>query len=106
MSDEACSQPVTKPIRPRLASKARLQTDKLSGKPGLLYPEGVLLLNPTGAAIVQLCDGRRTLMEMLASLAERYQEPPHQLAHEVMVFLGRLRDRGLVELPAEEDTEP
>jgi pyrroloquinoline quinone biosynthesis protein D len=105
MSDETCSQPITKPIRPRLAPKARLQTDKLSGKPALLYPEGVLLLNPTGAAIVQLCDGRRTLTEMIATLAERYQVSPHQLAHEVMVFLDRLRHRGLMELPAEEDTE-
>jgi pyrroloquinoline quinone biosynthesis protein D len=106
MSKEACSQPITEQIRPRLAPKARLQTDKLSGKPALLYPEGVLLLNPTGAAIVQLCDGRRTLTEMLATLAERYQEAPHQLAHDVMEFLGRLRDRGLLELPAAEDAEP
>ena len=32
-------------IRPKLSSRARLQTDKVTGKPVLLYPEGVLMLN-------------------------------------------------------------
>ena len=32
--------------------RARVQTDPVSGKPVLLYPEGVLMLTPTGHAIV------------------------------------------------------
>ena len=34
--------------RPRLSSRARVQMDKITGKPVMLYPEGALILNPTG----------------------------------------------------------
>ena len=90
-------QPIEPGTRPRLAVKARLQTDKVSGKPALLYPEGVLLLNPTGAAIVELCDGQRTFAEMVTTLAARYNSSPESLSGDVAEYLGRLRERGLLE---------
>ena len=95
MSD---TSPFPPEARLRLAAKARVQTDKVSGKPALLYPEGALLLNPTGAAIVALCDGRHTFPEMVAALAERYAAPPDTLARDVAAYLDRLRERGLLEL--------
>ena len=33
----------------------------------LLYPEGAVLLNDTGAAILELCDGQRSVAEIAAS---------------------------------------
>jgi len=90
-------QPVGSGTRPRLSAKARLQTDKVSGKPALLYPEGVLLLNPTGAAIVELCDGQRTFVEIVTTLATRYHSSPESLSGDVAEYLGRLRERGLLE---------
>lgn len=89
--------------RPKLSAKARVQPDKVSGKPALLYPEGVLLLNPTGAAIVALCDGQHTFTEMVAALAERYGAQPDALAGDVAGYLDRLRERGLLELLTDED---
>jgi len=44
--------PIPPAARPRLAPGVRLQTDRVSGSPVLLYPEGMLQMNPTGAAIV------------------------------------------------------
>ena len=38
----------------------------------LLTPETVTVLNDTGAAIVGLCDGQRTVAEIVAELRERY----------------------------------
>lgn len=70
--------------RPQLARKARLRTDRLSGDTLLLYPEHGLVLNPSAASIVRLCDGRSAgdiaaelgapladVLELLAALSER-----------------------------------
>jgi pyrroloquinoline quinone biosynthesis protein D len=95
-------EPIGPAMRVRLSSKARVQTDKITGKPAFLYPEGVLLLNPTGAAIVELCDGQHTLAEMVTQLAERYSAPPEKLLSDVTEYLGRLRERGLLEVMTEE----
>jgi pyrroloquinoline quinone biosynthesis protein D len=102
MSDEIPSIPPE--ARPRLNPKVRVQTDKVSGKPALLYPEGVLLLNPTGAAIVELCDGSHPFATLVAALAERYSAPPDVLSGDVAEYLNRLRDRGLLDLLTNEET--
>ncbi|MDQ3812494.1 MAG: pyrroloquinoline quinone biosynthesis peptide chaperone PqqD [Armatimonadota bacterium] len=96
MSDAAPDQMIRPEARPRLASKVRVQTDKVSGKPALLYPEGVLLLNPTGAAIIELCDSQNTFAEIVTTLAGRYNAPPDAVSVDVAEYLGRLRERGLV----------
>ncbi len=97
MTSDPQLQPIDPRARFRLSSKARVRTDKITGKPALLYPEGVLLLNPTGAAIVELCDGQHTFTEMVTQLAERYSAPCDKLLLDVTEYLGRLRERGLVE---------
>jgi pyrroloquinoline quinone biosynthesis protein D len=89
--------------RPKLSARARLQTDKVTGKPVLLYPEGVLVLNPTGHAIVSLCTGEPTLAQIVSSLAERYHVPEEQIAPEVVGYLNRLRERNLLELNSTTD---
>ena len=104
MNDEPHNLPLSSGTRPRLAAKARVQTDKISGKVALLYPEGVLLLNPTGAAIVELCDGQHTFQEMVTTLAARYNSSPNSLSSDVAEYLDRLREHGLLELISEEDS--
>src|SRR5258705_11033962 len=84
--------------RPTLSARARLETDKITGKPILLYPEGVLTLNPTGHAIVSLCTGRSTFEDMLLSLASLYKTSPQKIAPEIEEYLNRLRHRNLLEL--------
>ena len=85
-------------MRPKLSSRARLQTDKVTGKPILLYPEGVLMLNPTGHAIVSLCTGDSTFAEIVAKLAERYKISPEEISPQVTEYLNRLRERNLLEM--------
>jgi pyrroloquinoline quinone biosynthesis protein D len=88
--------------RPRLAAKARLRIDLVRGGDVLLYPEGVLLLSPTAARVLALCDGRRDAAGVAAELAQRYGAPAEQVFADVTGFLTTLRDRGLVNAsPAE-----
>jgi pyrroloquinoline quinone biosynthesis protein D len=65
--------PVWRPeSRPRLPSKVRVQWNAPRGQALLLYPEGALVLNPTAHAVLDLCDGRRTVAEIVAELAGRF----------------------------------
>nr|BBH95123.1 coenzyme PQQ synthesis protein D [Thermogemmatispora argillosa] len=85
-------------LRPRLLPRARLEIDRLSRRPVLLYPEGVLILNETAAAILQLCNGELTLAEILHELASRYEASPEQLQRDVYEYLCSLRDQNLIAL--------
>ena len=81
--------------RPRLARQVRLEWDPVREQQMLLAPEGVLVLNQTGAAILGLCDGERTVVEIVEELRGRYN---HVAGDEVRDFLSRLVAKGLVEL--------
>ena len=54
-----------------------------------------MVLNGSGADILELCDGRRTVAEIVAELGTRYQTVPDD---EVQRFLTRLAARRCVEL--------
>jgi pyrroloquinoline quinone biosynthesis protein D len=73
--------------RPRLAPHVRLTFDPARGRHVLLTPETVTLLNDTGAAILELCDGQRTVAQILADLRGRYD---HVAEDEVRLFLAGL----------------
>ena len=72
---------------------ARLDYDPVRGQRVLLYPEGVVLLNDTGAAILELCDGRRSIGEIAASLGERYN---CDVTSDVIEYLSGLAGQSLV----------
>ena len=79
---------------PRLHPKARLQRDDVRQRDVLLYPEGLVTLNPTGAEILALCDGVRSLADIVAALEQRYAASG--LERDVMSFLDGLAAKGLV----------
>jgi pyrroloquinoline quinone biosynthesis protein D len=84
-------------LKPKLAPKTKLRLDPKTGKYILLYPEKGLLLNPTGAAILQLCSGEQTLGQIIAKLALEFQGDPELLKVEVLVFVQSLLDRSLLQ---------
>ena len=84
--------------RPRLARHVRLTFCRTRQRPILLLPETVVVLNGSGAAILELCDGRRTVAEIVTELGVRYQTVPDD---EVLRFLTRLITRRCVELGSE-----
>lgn len=79
---------------PRLHPKARLQRDDVRGADVLLYPEGLVTLNATGAEILKLCDGTRSLADIIGTLEQRYATTG--LAADVAAFLDGLAAKGLV----------
>jgi pyrroloquinoline quinone biosynthesis protein D len=81
--------------RLRLNPKVRIRRDERSGKTALVFPESVLFLNPSGTAIVELCNGR-TLSEIVEVLAQRYGELPARVEADVRGYLQRLSERGLL----------
>jgi pyrroloquinoline quinone biosynthesis protein D len=80
-----------------------LQTDKVSGEPVLLYPEGVVLLNGSSAAITRLCDGTHPFPVILTQLAEQYHTRASELAEDVSEYIFHLHQQSLVELAEEQE---
>ena len=86
--------------RPRLGRHVRLRFDPARGRHVLLTPEVVTVLNGTGAAVLGLCDGQRTVAEIVAELRGSYDSVDDA---EVCAFLDRLAARGCLRLG---DAEP
>jgi coenzyme PQQ biosynthesis protein PqqD len=78
---------------PALWRVARLQFDPVRNRQVLLYPEGVVLLNDTGAAILELCDGRRSIQQISVLLGERYH---CDVTADVIEYLSRLAQQALI----------
>ena len=81
--------------RPRLAPYVRLTFDPARQRHVLLAPETITVLNGTGAAVLRLCDGTRTVAEIVAELGDRYDTV---VADEVRAFLDRLVAKRCVEV--------
>ena len=78
---------------PALWRLARLDFDRVRQQPVLLYPEGAVLLNETGAAILELCDGHRSIADISRILEERYH---CDVTADVVEYLSQLEERELV----------
>ena len=81
--------------RPRLAPHVRLTFAPARQCYVVLTPETVTILSGTGAAILELCDGKRTVAEIVATLRDRYDRVPDE---EVLLFLADLVARRRVEI--------
>jgi pyrroloquinoline quinone biosynthesis protein D len=81
--------------RPRLARHVRLTFCQVRQRPILLLPETVVVLNGSGADILERCDGQHTVAEIEAELGARYRSVPDG---EVPRFLTGLIARRCVEL--------
>jgi coenzyme PQQ biosynthesis protein PqqD len=80
-------------VRPVLWRLARVEFDPVRNRPVLLYPEGAMLLNETGAEILALCDGTRTVADIAATLGEKYGA---DVTTDVSDYLDALVERELV----------
>ncbi|MBL1110126.1 pyrroloquinoline quinone biosynthesis peptide chaperone PqqD [Streptomyces sp. 5-8] len=81
--------------RPRLARHVRLAFCRTRQRKILLHPETVVVLNASGADILELCDGQHTVTEIVSELGARYQTVPED---EVRQFLTRLVARRWLEV--------
>ncbi len=72
----------------------RVTHDRTRGIDVLLYPEGVLVPNPTALAILRHCDGEATVPEIAVALGKQYAGVE---AADIHAVLDRLADRQVVE---------
>jgi len=89
------STAVSSSSRPELAHHVRLTFDPAREQHVLLGPESVTLLNRTGADILNLCDGQRTVAEIVDELQRRYDRV---VDDEVQHFIARLVAKRCVEI--------
>ena len=80
--------------RPRLVTGARLRYDDVREEHLLLVPEGAVRLNPTAAEVLELCDGERSLEEIVGALAARYDGS--DVRDDVCELIDGMTQRGLV----------
>ena len=80
--------------RPRLVTGARLRYDEVREEHVLLIPEGVVRLNPTAAEVLEMCDGERSLDDIVGALSARYRGT--DLRDDVLELVDAMAQRGLV----------
>ena len=85
--------------RPSLARGVRLRLDRISGKSLLLRPEQGFELQGSALEIIRLCDGRRSVADIVDALAAQATGTPRpEIAADVRRLLSDLHQRGVVAL--------
>ena len=82
---------------PTLWRLAKLDFDRVRQQHVLLYPEGAVMLNESGAAILELCDGCRSIGAIAQELGERYN---CDVLADVTEYLSQLEERELIRVAA------
>ena len=65
----------------------RMQYEKAQGCYVLLFPEGMIKLNPSAAEILKRVDGNNTENAICAELRQAFPDAPDDLEEDVHVFL-------------------
>jgi len=82
---------------PCLRPGYRLQWEAAQQCHVLLYPEGMIRLNDSAAAILSRCDGQTSLGALIDALAAAYPGET-TLAEDIREFIDLARQRGWIEL--------
>lgn len=84
--------------RPCLKRHVRLQYDPVRSAWALLSPERVFWPDEVSLDILKLCDGRRTVSQIVEELSDQYDAAREDIAPDVEQFLQEWSDRFLVTL--------
>ena len=87
---------VGRETRPNLPTYLKLRHDAGRDRWILLAPERVLTPDQTAVAVLKLCDGKRTVDEIVAVLAEEYSAPAEVSRADVIDLLQGLADKGYI----------
>ena len=64
----------------------------------VLFPEGMIRVQGTGQNILELCDGQRTVQEIVAALAATHRSAdPAKISEDVGKFLEALQQKRIVD---------
>jgi pyrroloquinoline quinone biosynthesis protein D len=83
-------------VRPAIGAGFRLQWEPAQQAHVLLYPEGMVQLNQSAAAILTRCDGVRTVADIVSDLERTYAATG--LTPDVCAFVALAVERTWLEL--------
>jgi len=87
---------VSQETRPYLPPYLKLRHDTGRNRWVLLAPERILSPDQTAVAVLQLCDGKRTVEEIAAVLTMEYSAPVDVIRTDVLDLLQDLADKGYI----------
>jgi pyrroloquinoline quinone biosynthesis protein D len=87
---------ISESARPVVGRGFRLQWEPAQEAHVLLYPEGMVKLNTSAAAIMSRCDGVRSVADIVGDIERTYGVTG--LAGDVGAFVAMARDNGWLEL--------
>jgi pyrroloquinoline quinone biosynthesis protein D len=83
---------------PSFPRGVRLKHDEARQEWVLLAPERLIKCDPIATAILQLCDGKRALSDIVAMLAEQFKADTSVIERDVVALLQGLAEKKLVRL--------
>ena len=82
--------------QPRFAAGCRWSTQ--GEEPVVLFPEGMIRVQGTGQNILELCDGQRTVLDIVTALSATYSgADPVKIREDVGSFLEALRQKRIID---------
>ena len=87
---------VSEASRPVLPRHAKLKFDGTRQRWVILAPERVLAPDETAVEILQLCDGARSVAQMIDQLAAKYTADRAAIGADVIAMLQDLADKGFL----------
>jgi pyrroloquinoline quinone biosynthesis protein D len=87
---------VSKTSRPRLPRHAKLKFDETRQRWVILAPERVLAPDEIAVEVLQLCDGVRSVDQMIEQLTEKYAADRDAIGTDVIAMLQDLADKGFL----------
>jgi pyrroloquinoline quinone biosynthesis protein D len=87
---------VSEASRPVMPRHAKLRFDEVRQLWVILAPERVLAPDAIAVEILQLCDGVRSVAQMIDQLAAKYTADREAIGTDVIVMLQDLADKGFL----------
>jgi len=87
---------VSEASRPVLPRHARLKFDEVRQVWVILAPERVLAPDEIAVEVLQLCDGQRSVSDIVDLLAAKYNAPRADIGTDVVAMLQDLADKGFL----------
>lgn len=87
--------PFTRDTIPEIAPTHRFQWEEVQQCHVILYPEGMVKLNPSASEILKHCDGRNSISAIIQALNDQF--PGSDLEHDVFQFLEVAHENGWIQ---------
>ncbi|MFC0241195.1 pyrroloquinoline quinone biosynthesis peptide chaperone PqqD [Rhodopseudomonas telluris] len=87
---------ITESSRPILPRHAKLRFDETRQRWVILAPERVLAPDEIAVEILQLCDGVRSVSDIVDELAAKYTADRTEIGADVVAMLQDLADKGFI----------